>query len=63
MNIALLTLLTRLQTLTAREDGQSLVEYSLILGLIAVGSVALLKPMGTAVVAILTSINAALQTA
>lgn len=63
MNNALLTLLARLQILGASEDGQSLVEYSLILGLIAVGGVALLKPIGTAVVAILTTVKTTLTTA
>ena len=60
MNLALLTLSTRLRTLATREEGQSLVEYSLILALIAVGCVTILGTLGGNVLAKLTAISNAL---
>lgn len=63
MNKTLLTLLVRLQVLAAREDGQSVIEYSLIVFLVAISSVALLRPIATAVVALLIAANNVLQTA
>jgi pilus assembly protein Flp/PilA len=47
----------------AAEEGQALVEYALILGLIAVAAVALLSALGTDVQSLLSRIDAALQSA
>ena len=54
------SLLQRLQSIAIREDGQALVEYSLILALISVVAVALLTTIGTDVKATLQSVVDAL---
>ncbi len=46
-----------LQSLRRREDGQALVEYALILGLIAVLAIGALTLLGTNVTSILSSIG------
>jgi pilus assembly protein Flp/PilA len=47
----------------AREDGQALVEYALILGLIAIAAIALLSALGTDIQGLLSRIDTALQSA
>ena len=47
-------------TLKNREEGQGLVEYSLILGAIAVGAIVLLQAIGSYVTTTLTSVKNAL---
>jgi Flp pilus assembly pilin Flp len=42
----------------AREDGQALVEYALILALVATASVTILIPLGGHVSSIFSSVNA-----
>ena len=54
------SLLQRLQLIAIREDGQALVEYSLILALISVVAVALLTTIGTDVKTTLQSVVNAL---
>jgi len=54
------SLLQRLQSIAIREDGQALVEYSLILALISVVAVALLTTIGTDVKTTLQSVVNAL---
>ena len=46
-----------------REEGQALVEYALILGLISVVTIALLSLIGTDVSTILSKVEAALSSA
>jgi pilus assembly protein Flp/PilA len=46
-----------------REEGQALVEYALILGLISVVAIALLSAIGTDIKEILSSVTAALASA
>jgi pilus assembly protein Flp/PilA len=46
-----------------REDGQALVEYALILGLISVVAIALLSAVGTDVSQILSKVSTALASA
>ena len=46
-----------------REEGQALVEYALILGLISVVAIALLSAVGTDINNILSSVTAALASA
>ena len=46
-----------------REEGQALVEYALILGLISVVAIALLTAIGTSVSQILSQISTALASA
>ena len=47
----------------AREEGQALVEYALILGLISVVAIALLTAVGTDVSQILSKVSTALASA
>jgi pilus assembly protein Flp/PilA len=60
MNNTLLKLLVNLQVAAMREEGQDLVEYALITGLLAVAAVALLQGVSTSVVNLFTSINSSL---
>jgi pilus assembly protein Flp/PilA len=46
-----------------REEGQALVEYALILGLISVVAIALLSAIGTDITNILSKVSTALQSA
>jgi len=46
-----------------REEGQALVEYALILGLISVVAIALLTAVGTDINAILAAVTSALESA
>lgn len=55
--------LEQLKTRLTAEEGQALVEYALILGLIAVTAVALLTALGTDVQGLLSRIDAALRSA
>ena len=52
-----------LHTLLKEEHGQDLVEYSLLLGAIALGSIALLGGAGRTVKGVWTSINTGLTSA
>jgi Flp pilus assembly pilin Flp len=45
------------------EEGQALVEYALILGLIAVAAVAILSALGTDIQGLLSRVDAAMQSA
>ena len=56
-------LLARLAVRARREEGQALVEYALILGLISVVAIALLTAIGTDVSQILSQISTALASA
>jgi pilus assembly protein Flp/PilA len=47
----------------AEDEGQALVEYALILGLIAVAAIALLSAVGADITALLARIDSALQSA
>jgi Flp pilus assembly pilin Flp len=46
-----------------REEGQALVEYALILGLVSVVAIGLLQLVGQDIVAILGSVTSALESA
>ena len=50
-------LLTYIRARFAREEGQALVEYALILSLIAVAAVVILTTLGGSVANIFTTIN------
>ena len=54
-------LLGRIQDRFEREEGQALVEYALILALIAVVSIAILQTMGLNVKRVFTSVNSSLS--
>jgi len=55
--------LARLAVGARREEGQALVEYALILGLISVVAIALLSAIGTDVSQILSQVSTALASA
>jgi len=46
-----------------REDGQALVEYALILGLVSVVAIALLSAVGTDITSLLARVTSALESA
>jgi len=46
-----------MSTRVAREEGQALVEYALIISFIAVAAVAILRTMGTTVAGLFTQIS------
>lgn len=60
MNMTILKILVQLQNVAKREEGQDLVEYALITGLLAVAAVALINGIGTSVVNLFTSVNSTL---
>jgi pilus assembly protein Flp/PilA len=57
------TLVARIAVGARREEGQALVEYALILGLISVVAIALLSAVGTDVSQILSKVSTALASA
>jgi Flp pilus assembly pilin Flp len=59
----MLSLLIRLRALTRDDRGQDLIEYALLAGLIALGSVALMESAGTEISDIWTGIVSSLGTA
>lgn len=63
MNDYLLRLLVKLQTSLMQEEGQDLVEYALVVGLISIAAVGTLKGVATAVNGVLTSITGTLNAA
>ena len=63
MNNTLLKLLVKVQIAAMREEGQDLVEYALITGLLAVAAVAVLKGVSTNVITLFNSINSTLGAA
>ena len=60
MNNFFLRLLVKLQTLAMREEGQDLVEYALVVGLISVAAVTTLKSAATAVNGVISNITTTL---
>ena len=57
-----LSIITRLHSMVNREEGQDLLEYALLVALIALVSVTVIGVAGTNVKAIFTSIGSALTT-
>jgi pilus assembly protein Flp/PilA len=60
MNTMLLKMYAKFQELSSREEGQDLVEYALVLSLVAVAIIASLKTVTTAITAVFSTINASL---
>ena len=60
MNNWMLKLLVKAQTLANREDGQGLVEYALIVALVAFGSTIALKNLGVGLNHAFTNISSTL---
>jgi pilus assembly protein Flp/PilA len=63
MNNAILKLFVKMQTLAIREEGQDLVEYALVVGLLAIASVVALKSLATVVTGIFGTIQTTLAAA
>ena len=63
MNNVFLRLLVRVQILTMHEEGQDLVEYALVTGLLAVAAVATLKNTATSITGIFSNIKTTLNAA
>jgi pilus assembly protein Flp/PilA len=61
--VAMKSSFIRLHARLEREEGQALVEYALILGLISVVAIALLSAVGTDVSQILSKVSTALASA
>ncbi|HEU5458758.1 MAG TPA: Flp family type IVb pilin [Terracidiphilus sp.] len=57
MNTLMLKLLVNIQTLVASEEGQDLVEYGLVVALVAFGAVVALKSIGTQLGTLFSDIN------
>jgi pilus assembly protein Flp/PilA len=53
----------KFQSLLSQEEGQDLVEYALVVALIALGTVTIMKTMSTDIIAVFTSINTQLTAA
>jgi pilus assembly protein Flp/PilA len=53
-------LYTKFQSLLSQEEGQDLVEYALVVALIALGATVAMKSLGTEISAIFSAITASL---
>jgi pilus assembly protein Flp/PilA len=62
MNTILLKLYVKFQELATREDGQDLVEYALLIALIAFGTTAALKGLATGISTAFSTVAAELTT-
>jgi len=63
MNAILLNLNVKFQNLMNREEGQDLVEYALVVALIALGATAAMTQVGTGISTAFTNISTTLATA
>jgi pilus assembly protein Flp/PilA len=63
MNTMLLKLYVKFQDLMNREEGQDLVEYALVVALIALGATASMKVLATAISTEFTNISTTFSTA
>lgn len=63
MNNAFLKLWVKLQTVIACEEGQDLVEYALVVGLISIAAVASLNGVAGAIKGVITNITTTLTNA
>jgi pilus assembly protein Flp/PilA len=63
MNTMLLKLYVKFQDLKNREEGQDLIEYALLAGLIALGATAAITSIGTSVGTIFTKLQTAMTAA
>jgi len=60
MNTMYLKLLVKMQELVNREEGQSLVEYAMLVSLISLAAVAISGTLGQTIKTVLTNINTSL---
>jgi pilus assembly protein Flp/PilA len=63
MNDTLLKLSVKMQTLVMQEEGQDLIEYALVVALIAFAAVTAMKTVATDINAVFTAIGTALVAA
>jgi pilus assembly protein Flp/PilA len=63
MNTLLIKMFVKFQDLVSREEGPDLVEYALIIALIALGATAAMKTLATGIGAAFTSISTQLSSA
>jgi pilus assembly protein Flp/PilA len=63
MNDKLLKLSVKMQTLLMQEEGQDLIEYALVVALIAFAAVTAMKTVAVDINAVFTAIGTALTTA
>ena len=61
--LAFTSFLAGLRARVEREEGQALVEYALILGLVSVVAIALLSAIGTDITQLLARVTSALESA
>jgi pilus assembly protein Flp/PilA len=60
MNDLFLKLLVKVQNLLARDDGQDLVEYALLVSLIALAAISGVKHVATAITGVFSNISTSL---
>ena len=60
MNNLILNLFAKLQPLKNDEDGQDLVEYALLVALVALVSIAAVSNVGTAIISVFVAISTSL---
>ena len=63
MNTLFLKMYVKAQDLMSREEGQDLVEYALVIALIALGAIASMKTLATGISTLFTNISSVLSTA
>jgi Flp pilus assembly pilin Flp len=63
MRLGLTSLAVKLQRLTAWDDGQDLVEYALVVGLISIAGVIASAKIAAAIVTLYSNINASISSA
>jgi len=63
MNTMFLKMLVKFQDLISREEAQDLVEYALVVALIALGATAAMRTLATGITAAFTSISTQLSSA
>jgi pilus assembly protein Flp/PilA len=61
MNTMLLKMFVKLQDLMSREEGQDMVEYAMVVGLIAFGATAAMKSLSTGIASAFTLISSTLS--
>ena len=60
MNKLMLNILVNVQNMLNNEEGQDLVEYGLVVALVAFGAVAAMKALGTEISTVFSSISSTL---
>ena len=63
MNKLMLNVLVHVQNMLNNEEGQDLVEYGLVVALVAFGAVAAMKLLGTEISTVFTDISSTLASA